>query len=72
MSLKAVVDTNIIISGAIKPRGTIGAVLQRLRQRTYALLLSRATLDEIVEVLHRPHLRRKYQLSQRTCAPPCV
>ena len=66
MSLKAVVDTNIIISGAIKPQGTIGAVLQRLRRRTYMLLLSRATLDEVVAVLHRPHLRRKYQLSERT------
>lgn len=66
MSLKAVVDTNIIISGTIKPQGTIGAVLQRLRRRTYMLLLSRATLDEVVAVLHRPHLRRKYQLSERT------
>ena len=51
MRLKAVVDTNIIVSGAIKPQGTVGAVLQRLRRRDYLLLLSRATLDEVVEVL---------------------
>ncbi len=66
MSLKAVVDTNIIVSGAIKPQGTVGAVLQRLRRRDYLLLLSRETLDEVVEVLHRPRLRRKYQLNSRS------
>ena len=38
-------------------------MLHRLRQRDYTLLLSRATLNEIVEVLHRPRLRSKYQLS---------
>ena len=65
MRLKAVVDTNIIVSGAIKPQGTVGAVLQRLRRRDYLLLLSRATLDEVVEVLHRSRLRRKYRLSSR-------
>lgn len=66
MNLKAVVDTNVIISGAIKPQGTVGAVLQRLRRRDYTLLISRKTLDEVVAVLHRPRLRRKYQLSNRT------
>jgi putative PIN family toxin of toxin-antitoxin system len=65
MNLKAVVDTNVIISGAIKPQGTVGAVLQRLRRRDYTLLISRKTLDEVVAVLHRPRLRRKYQLSDR-------
>lgn len=63
MSLKVVVDTNIIISAAIKPQGTVGSVLLRLRQREYLLLLSRAILNEVVAVLHRPLLRRKYQLS---------
>lgn len=40
-------------------------MLHRLRQRDYTLLLSRLTLDELVEVLHRPRLRLKYQLSDR-------
>jgi uncharacterized protein len=65
MTLRVVVDTNILVSGVIKPQGTIGAVIQRLRRRAYTLLLSRATLDEVVAVLHRPKLRIKYQLSDR-------
>lgn len=50
----------------IKPQGSVGPVLQQLRRRRYTLLLSRATLDELVEVLHRPRLRTKYGLSDST------
>lgn len=63
--IRAVVDTNILVRAVIKPTGSVGPVLQRLRRREYILLISRATLDELVEVLHRPRLRTKYQLSDR-------
>ncbi|MBI1297998.1 putative toxin-antitoxin system toxin component, PIN family [bacterium] len=66
MKLKVVIDTNIIISGTIKPQGTVGAVLQRLRQGQFTLLFSRETLDEIVSVIHRPRLRLKYHLTDKT------
>ncbi len=63
--MRAVVDTNILVRAVIKPQGSVGPVLQRLRRREYTLLISRATLDELVEVLYRPRLRTKYQLSDR-------
>lgn len=62
--MRAVVDTNILVRAVIKPQGSVGPVLQRLRRREYTLLLSRATLDELVDVLHRPRLRLKYGLSE--------
>jgi putative PIN family toxin of toxin-antitoxin system len=62
--MRAVVDTNILVRSVIKPQGSVGPVLQRLRRRDYTLLLSRATLDELVDVLHRPRLRLKYGLSE--------
>lgn len=62
--MRAVVDTNILVRAVIKPQGSVGPVLQRLRRRDYTLLLSRATLDELVDVLHRPRLRLKYGLSE--------
>ncbi len=31
--MRAVVDTNILVRAVIKPRGSVGPVLQRLRQR---------------------------------------
>ena len=64
--MRAVIDTNILVRAVIKPQGSVGPVLQRLRRRDYTLLLSRATLDEFVEVIHRPRLRTKYQLSEST------
>lgn len=62
--MRAVVDTNILVRAVIKPQGSVGPVLQRLRWREYTLLLSRATLDELVDVLHRPRLQAKYGLSE--------
>ena len=61
--IRAVVDTNILVRAIIKPAGSVGPVLQRLRRREYILLISRAMLDELVEVLYRPRLRTKYQIS---------
>ncbi len=62
--MRAVVDTNILVRAVIKPQGSVGPVLQRLRRREYTLLLSRATLDELVDVLHRPRLRVKYDMNR--------
>ncbi len=61
--MRAVVDTNILVRAVIKPSGSVGPVLQRLRRRDYLLLISRATLDELVDVLSRPRLRAKYGIS---------
>ena len=63
--IRAVVDTNILVSAVIKPSGRVGPVLQRLRRREYSLLISRATLDEFTQVIFRPHLRKKYGLTDR-------
>jgi putative PIN family toxin of toxin-antitoxin system len=63
--IRAVVDTNILVRAVIKPTGSVGPVLQRLRRREYLLLASRETLDELATVLHRPRLRTKYELSDR-------
>jgi len=63
--MRAVVDTTILVSAVIKPSGRVGAVMQRLRRREYKLLISRATLDEFAQVIFRPHLRKKYGLTDR-------
>lgn len=64
--MRAVVDTNILVRAVIKPTGSVCPVLQRLRLRgEYTLLISRATVDELVEVLYCPRLCTKYQLSDR-------
>jgi putative PIN family toxin of toxin-antitoxin system len=60
--MKAVVDTNILIRALIKPRGTVGPIITRLRNGDYTLVYSTPLLDELIEKLALPRIRRKYRL----------
>jgi len=64
-SLRAVVDTNILVRAVIKPAGTVGPVLLRLRQGSYTLLYAQSLLEELVDVLNRPRIREKYELTEQ-------
>ena len=46
--MRAVIDTNILVSGLIRPRGAPGAVLCALRDRRFLAVVSPAILDEII------------------------
>jgi putative PIN family toxin of toxin-antitoxin system len=61
--MRAVVDTNILVRALIKPHGTVGPVLLRLRHGEYTLLYAGSLLEELVDVLNRPRIREKYQLT---------
>jgi putative PIN family toxin of toxin-antitoxin system len=63
MILRAVVDTNVLVRALIRPQGSVGRVLEKLTDRNFTLLYSMPLLDELVDVLGRPHLRTKYHLS---------
>ena len=57
LPLKLVLDTNIIVSGALKPRGLERAALIFALTRPARLFLSPDILAEYKEVLRRPGLR---------------
>jgi putative PIN family toxin of toxin-antitoxin system len=61
--MRVVIDTNVLISAFIKPKGSLGILLPRLRTGAYSLLYSDRSLEELVDVLGRPRLRRKYLFS---------
>ena len=61
--MRAVVDTNVLVRALIKPHGTVGPVLLRLRHGKYTLLYAGSLLEELVDVLNRPRIREKYQLT---------
>ena len=63
--MRAVVDTNVLVRALIKPQGTVGPVLLRLRQGEYTLLYALPLLEELVDVLNRPRIREKYQLTDQ-------
>jgi len=52
------------VRALIMPHGTVGPMLQRLRWGDYTILYSWPMLDELVDVLNRPRISRKYGLSQ--------
>lgn len=55
-------DTGIFVRALIKPRGSVGPVLRRLRDGEYVLVYSQPLLDELVDVLRRPRIATKYHL----------
>jgi putative PIN family toxin of toxin-antitoxin system len=62
---RAVLDTNVFISGLINPRGFPAAILKALRARRFTLLSSPPVNEEIIEVLNRPRIRDRYGLGDR-------
>jgi putative PIN family toxin of toxin-antitoxin system len=62
--MRAVVDTNVLVSALILPHGSVGPVLLRLRVGQYTLLYAQPLLEELVDVLNRPRIHHKYGLSQ--------
>jgi putative PIN family toxin of toxin-antitoxin system len=61
--MRAVIDTNILVRAVIKPMGTVGPVLRRLRDGDYVLIYSEPLLTELVDVLNRPRIKDKYGLA---------
>lgn len=58
--MRIVADTNVLVSAAIKPHGRFAT---QLRQGAFHLLVSDAVLNELIDVLNRPRLRQKYNLT---------
>lgn len=58
----AVLDTNLIISGAITPHGVPNQVLRALQCGAFTLVSSPDLADEVADVLDRSAIRERYQL----------
>ena len=62
---RAVLDTNVFVSGLISPMGKPAAILKALRSRWFTLVSSPPINEEIIEVLNRPRIRDRYRLGDR-------
>ena len=60
--MRAVIDTNIIIRAGIKPTGTVGPVLERLRNGEFTAIYTEPILDDLLAKLALPRMREKYQI----------
>jgi putative PIN family toxin of toxin-antitoxin system len=58
--MRVVIDTNVLLSGLIRPQGAPGAIIRALRDGRIVPVLSRPMLEEIGAVLSRSWLLKKY------------
>ncbi len=65
LSLRLVIDTNVLVSAAIKPAGLQRTVLLLAVTKPARLYTSRPILEEYSEVLGRPELRIRKGLRQQ-------
>jgi len=64
LMLKAVVDTNVLISSFISPLGSPREIERRWRNREFMLIASPAIIEEVNRVLHLPRIQQKYHLTE--------
>ena len=61
--MRVVIDTGVLVSGLIRPRGTTGEALLALRDGKFTVLYSNETIMEIIDVLGRDKFRLKYHIT---------
>jgi uncharacterized protein len=62
--LRAVVDTNILVSGFISPLSYPREIEKRWRNGQFELITSTPIIEEIRRVLYLPRIKQKYRLSE--------
>lgn len=65
---RALVDTNVWVSALLNPRGFPAQVLEAFKAGQFELILSEPLLEEILDVLSRPRLLKKYRLEPHDIA----
>ena len=63
--MKAVVDTNVLISGLLSPNGPPGRIVDALRTDNLRLVIDDRILDEYVRVLRRSAFERYFSKIDR-------
>lgn len=62
--IRAVLDSNVLISGLISASGAPGQVLAAYCSELFELIISSDLLEELKDVLLRPRIRRAIRASQ--------
>ena len=60
---RAVVDTNILARGLLRPAGPSAALLQAAEDASFRLVLSPSILRELRKVFFKPHVHQRYPLT---------
>lgn len=70
---RAVVDTTVLVSACLTPRGPAAEVLARASSGAFELHLAREIIEELrTRLLHRRHIRRRYAYSDAWVNERCA
>lgn len=61
--LRIVLDTNVLVSAIIRPGSAPSALLNRWQNGEFLLVTCQQALDELDDVLQRPHIAAKYHIT---------
>lgn len=64
MHVRAVIDTNIWVSSLINPFGFPAVLRRAFEEGAFHLIISEALVEELTEVLSRPRIRNKYEITE--------
>ncbi|HHT9110037.1 MAG TPA: putative toxin-antitoxin system toxin component, PIN family [Candidatus Brocadiaceae bacterium] len=62
--IRAVLDTNVVVSGIISPKGAARNILDLARKDVFKVVTSVSINHEILNVLHRDYIYVKYNLTE--------
>ena len=62
--IRAVIDTNVLVSGIISSKGAPRKILDFARKDVFKIVSSGSINHEILDVLHRDHIYAKYHLTE--------
>lgn len=62
--IRAVIDTNVFVSGIISPKGPPRKVLELAKKEVFKVVTSILINHEIFKVLHRDYIYNKYGLTE--------
>lgn len=67
-AVRAVIDTNVFVSGTIIPHGPSAAILNAWQQQRFSLLMSAWQRAEIARTLMLPRISRRYHVGEERLA----
>lgn len=62
--MKALLDTNALVSVLLRPDGVSRQIFDRWLDGEFELTVSPGTMTELADVLPRPHIFKKYHLTE--------
>ncbi|MDH4028407.1 MAG: putative toxin-antitoxin system toxin component, PIN family [Nitrospirota bacterium] len=62
--IRACIDTNVLVSGIISPKGAPRKLLDLARKEIFRVVSSASINHEVLNVLHRDHIYTKYNLTE--------